>query len=137
MKVVLDTNVLVSGLLSPFQAPGEIVRMASAGMFQICYDARIISEYEQVLRRPKFGFHPAQTETLLEQLKACGFQAVGQPLPKLLPDVHDEPFLEVAIAAKAACLITGNLKHYPSSCSQGIRILPPQNFLTFYRKKTP
>lgn len=134
MKVVLDTNVLVSGLLSPFHAPGEIVRMTSAGMLQICYDARIISEYEQVLARPRFGFHAAHVEALLEQIKACGFQVVGRPLPRSLPDVCDEPFLEVAVAAKADCLITGNLKHYPLSFRQGIRILLPQDFLVFYRK---
>ena len=48
MKIVLDTNVLVSGLLSPYQAPGEIVRMCSSGTLSICYDARILGEYREV-----------------------------------------------------------------------------------------
>lgn len=44
MKVVLDTNVVVSGLLSPFGPPGEIVRMTADGFLELCYDARILSE---------------------------------------------------------------------------------------------
>jgi len=134
MKVVLDTNVLVSGLLSPFQAPGEIVRMTSAGTLQICYDARIISEYEKVLARPKFGFDLVSVEALLDEIKASGFQAAGQPLARPLPDIHDEPFLQAAIAAKVVCLITGNLKHYPPACRQGVEVLSSKNFLDFYRK---
>ena len=134
MKVVLDTNVLVSGLLSPFLAPAEIVRMTSAGILHICYDVRVISEYEQVLARPKFGFYLAHRTALLEQIKTAGFQAATRPLKEELPDREDEPFLEVAIAAKAACLITGNLKHYPPSLRQGVNVLSPQQFLDFYRK---
>jgi predicted nucleic acid-binding protein len=39
LRIVLDTNVLVSGLLSPFGAPGEIVRMVSSGALVLCVDA--------------------------------------------------------------------------------------------------
>ena len=134
MKIVLDTNVLVSGLLSPFQAPGEIVRMISAGFLRVCYDARIISEYEKVLQRPKFGFDHVHCEALVGQIKASGFQTASKPLSKSLLDIDDEPFLEVAIAASAVCLVTGNLKHYPASLHQGVKILSPHDFLDFYRK---
>ncbi len=49
MIVVVDTNVLVAGLLSPFGPPGEIVRMIVAGSLSLCFDARILSEYSDVL----------------------------------------------------------------------------------------
>jgi predicted nucleic acid-binding protein len=45
MDIVIDTNVLVAGLLSPFGACGEIVRMVSAGKLTLSFDARILSEY--------------------------------------------------------------------------------------------
>jgi len=51
MDIVIDTNVLVAGLLSPFGACGEIVRMVSAGKLTLSFDARILSEYNEVLRR--------------------------------------------------------------------------------------
>jgi uncharacterized protein len=135
MKIVLDTNVLVAGLLTPFNAPGEIVRMTSAGVLQLCHDARILSEYADVLNRKKFNFNPYHVDALLEQIKARGHQVSGVPLKKPLPDSDDEPFLEAAIAGKAACLVTGNLKHYPHADRQGISILSPSDFLTFYRER--
>ncbi|MBE0618826.1 MAG: putative toxin-antitoxin system toxin component, PIN family, partial [Proteobacteria bacterium] len=58
MIIVLDTNVLVAGLLSPFGPPGQIARMVSSEDLHLCVDARILSEYAEVLRRPRFGFAP-------------------------------------------------------------------------------
>ena len=46
----------------------------------------------------------------------------------------DEPFLEVALAGKVVCHVTGNLGHFPVSLRQGVKILSPDEFLTFYKK---
>ena len=135
MKIVLDTNVLVAGLLSPFNPPGEIVRMTSSGVLQLCFDARILSEYKGVLHRPKFSLDPYHVDVLLDQIKANGAHVVGVPLRKSLPDKTDEPFLEVAIAGKVECLVTGNLKHYPSADRQGVNVSSPADFLAFFRKQ--
>ena len=51
MNVVLDTNVLVSGLISPFGPPADIVRLLAAGAIRVCYDACIFGEYREVLSR--------------------------------------------------------------------------------------
>ena len=51
MRVVLDTNVLVSGLLSPYGSPGEIVRRLAAGELTPCLEVRILVEYREVLLR--------------------------------------------------------------------------------------
>ncbi len=135
MKMVLDTNVVVSGLLSPFGPPGEIIRMAASGCLELCYDARIICEYQNVLLREKFSFDKAQVEDLLEQIIACGNVTTGKPLVKRLPDPDDEPFLEVALGGKAWYLVTGNLKHYPIKKREGIQVVSPAEFLEIYRKK--
>jgi len=133
MKIVLDTNVLVSGLLSPYGAPGEIVRMVASGVLELCYDARVLSEYRSVLLRSKFPFHKTQVALLLDQIKARGYVVATKPLAKRLPDPDDEVFLEVALAGKARCLVTGNLKHYPKRLRQGVLILPPPELLEIYR----
>ena len=135
MKIVLDTNVLVSGLLRPFGAPGDIVRMTSSGTLELCYDARILSEYQNVLLRPKFHFDQAHVDALFDQIKACGHVVAAKPLAKALPDTDDESFLEVALAGKALCLITGNLKHYPTKKQQNTQVLSPMQFLEAYRGK--
>lgn len=133
MKVVLDTNVLVSGLLKPFGTPGEIVRMTSAGTLELCYDARIFSEYREVLLRPEFSFDEDHVDALLEQIKAAGHSVAGDPLKKRLPDPTDEAFLEAALAGKAERLITGNLKHFPADKREGVKVVSPSEFLEFYR----
>ena len=135
MKVVLDTNVVVSGLLSPFGGPGEIVRMAASGDIELYYDARILCEYREVLLRPKFSFNQIYIEDLLGQIKARGYIVAAKPLAKRLSDTDDEPFLEVALAGKAEYLITRNLKHYPANKQQGILVVSPEKFLEVYRKQ--
>lgn len=136
MKVVVDTNVLVAGLLSPFGPPGEIVRMIASGALRLCFDARILTEYSEVLARPKFQFNPEQTQALLEQIKTEGLSVAGEPLPARLPDPTDEPFLEAALAGDAECVITGNTKHFPPAKRQNMTVLSPTEYLDYYRKRT-
>lgn len=136
MKVVLDTNVLVAGLLNPYHAAGEVVAMASSGALVLCYDARIISEYKEVLTRPKFQFDQNQADDLIQFFQAQGEVAAPEPLKVRLPDADDEMFLEAAIAAQARCLITGNLKHYPAAKCQGVTVVSPADFIELYRKES-
>lgn len=135
MKVVLDTNVVVSGLLSPFGAPGEIVRMVASGALEICYDARILSEYRDVLLRPKFCFDQVHIDYLIDQIIACGHVVGSKPLVERLADPDDESFLEVALAGEVRCLVTGNLKHFPAKKRQGVIVVSPAEFLDVYRKE--
>ena len=136
MNVVLDTNVLVAGLLSPFGPCGEIVRMVSSGELTLALDARILTEYQDVLARPKFHFDHDKITTILDFIEHCGVIVAASPLKQSLPDPDDEPFLEVAIAARVVCLITGNQVHFPSGSCQGMIVLSPSDFLAFYRQHT-
>jgi len=135
MKIVPDTNVLVSGLLNPFSASGEIVRMIASGTLELCYDSRIFSEYRNVLLRAKFSFNHAHVYSLLDQIKSFGHVVAAKPLSTRLPDPFDEPFLEVALEEKAQCLVTGNLRHYPSKKCRNMTVLSPNDFLKFYVTK--
>ena len=135
MKIVLDTNVLVSGLLSPYGAPAGIVGMVSSGVLRLCYDARIMVEYQDVLARPKFQFDQKKVKDLLVFAQQSGEVAATSPLNARLPDVHDEIFLEVALAGRAAFLIMGNIKPFPASSRQGVNVVTPQEFLDLLRRK--
>lgn len=135
MNVAIDTNVIVAGLLSPFGTCGEIVRMISSGELMLCFDARILSEYNEVLLRPKFKFEEAKVAALLDYVSHSGRTVAPCPLTDSLPDADDEPFLEVAIAGQVECLVTGNEKHFPSKLCQGVKVFSPGEFVNFYKKQ--
>jgi putative PIN family toxin of toxin-antitoxin system len=129
LRIVLDTNALVSGLLSPFGPPGAIVRMVSSGVVVLCLDARIFTEYDDVLARPCFGFDPDAVAALLDYVEFRGEVVAAEPLPRHLPDPDGEPFLEVAAASGAECLVTGNLAHFPAEARAGVTVLSPAQFM--------
>jgi putative PIN family toxin of toxin-antitoxin system len=135
MKIVLDTNVLVVGLLSPFGPCAEIVRMVSSGELTLCVDALILAEYSEVLYRSKFGFDKDKVAAVLDHIEHRGHTVASSPLHHSLPDPDDEPFLKVAIAGKAVCLVTGNASHFPAKLRQGRKVPSPSGFLTFYKKQ--
>lgn len=134
MIIVLDTNVLVSGLLTPFGSSGEIVRMISSGKLTLEYDARILVEYQEVLSRPKFEFDKDTMDILIDYIKKNGRAVTTEPLAKPLPDPDDAPFLEVAIEGKSEILVTGNKVHYPVKFRKGIKVLSPTEFIKFFQK---
>lgn len=135
MRVVLDTNVLVSALLRPEGQPGRILDLVLAGDLEPVFDDRIVAEYQEVLRRPRFGFTPQDVDALLDYLETTGLNISAHPLAVALPDPDDVPFLEVAAAGEAAALVTGNLRHYPQEAivSSGVRVLSPADFLTWWQ----
>ena len=133
MRIVLDTNVLVSGLLQAVGTSGQIVRLVASGELVLCHDPRILLEYREVLLRPKFRFDTDRFHNLLQQILAEGVPVAAGPLPVTLPDPNDAPFLEVAQAGGARCLVTGNLKHYPEPARQGLEVVAPRAFLDLYR----
>ncbi|HJU06511.1 MAG TPA: PIN domain-containing protein [Nitrospiraceae bacterium] len=104
-------------------------------MLSLSFDARIMSEYADVLARPRFQFDEDQTQMLLEYIRTEGQVVTSEPLPAKLPDTADEPFLEVALAGRVQCLITGNMKHFPAPGRQGMTVLSPSEFLDFYRQE--
>ncbi len=132
MIVVLDTNVIVSGLLAPYGPCAAILRLVLSGEVSVCLDTRILCEYEQVLHRPKFGFDSENISALIEYLEWFGTSVVALPLPVSLPDPDDAPFLEVARTAGADCLVTGNTRHFPKKYRSGVQVVSPAEFLDVY-----
>jgi uncharacterized protein len=129
MIVVIDTNVFISGVIRPFSKPAAILRLAASGAIQPAYDVRLLSEYREVLRRPKFGFSSDAIEQLLFQIQEEGMAVVAAPLKFHLPDPDEEAFLEVALSARASALVTGNRRHFPKRIYEEVRILSSAEFL--------
>lgn len=130
MRVVVDTNVLVSGVINPHGAPGRVLDAVLAGTLMILHEDRIISEYREVLTRPVFGFRRDDIDTLVDFIEQSGERITAQPLSVVLPDPTDLPFLEVAISGRADALITGNVKHFkPRRGHHRMDIDTPAQFL--------
>ena len=134
MIVVIDTNVFVSGVIKPFSKPAAILRLAASGTLHMAYDLRLISEYREVLSRPKFGMATGALDRLLLQIQEEGTPVVASPLGFRLPDPEDEAFLEVALSAGAYALVTGNKRHFPKRAYGVVRILGPAEFLETWPK---
>jgi uncharacterized protein len=132
MTIVLDTNVLVSALLSPFGPPARTLDLLLAGEITLAFDDRLLIEYHDVLTRDRFGFEPGAVAELLAYLEYAGRATVALPLPVVLPDPDDIPFLEVAAAAEAT-LITVNGRHYPPEQRAGVLVLTPAEYVERWR----
>lgn len=135
MKVVLDTNVLVSGVMRRSTPPAALIDLVHQDRITLVVDDRILAEYREVLHRPALArwIAPAPRDFILDKI-LCDSLSVGAVASfGDLPDPNDAPFLEVAHAARAP-LVTGNLKHFPARLRRGVRVIPPADFLKEMRR---
>lgn len=124
---VLDTNVLVSGLLSPKGPPGRLVDAILSRRLKIAFDDRILQEYREVLARPMFHFKPSDVAAFWEVLP---FQRhlVAMPVEGLrASDAADTKFLEVAFTTDSKILVSGNEHHFPVESRGGVRVISPRD----------
>jgi len=132
MRVVVDTNVLVSGLISAEGPCGQILGLVAEGVLQPCLDERILAEYEVVLPRPELRIDPEDVAATIEIVRESAESLTPIPLPVNLPDPKDMPFLEVA-AASDAILVTGNLRQFPKRARKGVTVVSPRKLVELLR----
>ena len=130
MKIVMDTNILISGMLNPSGPPGRIVDLLRSGTLEIVTDDRILSEYTDVLRREYFldYFTASEREDVIDYLVKNSHYTLSKVIVRDVPDEGDVPFLEIALT-EGVTLITGNLKHYPETARMGCQVLTPRQFI--------
>jgi uncharacterized protein len=129
LEAVIDTNVLVSGLLCADSAPGEIIDLVFGSVIVPVFDDRILFEYRDVLLRPKFSFPSPIVEDLLSAFIVVGRQVIVAHTHVLLPDEKDRCFYECALSSASKALITGNRKHFPALKCPGIIVRSPSEIL--------
>ena len=114
---VIDTNVLVSALLSGRDdaATVQVVERVLSGSIIPLYSGPILAEYREVLHRRKFGFSAELAEHLISAVEKFGISVDPGSRQFSLPDVKDLPFYAVVMEKRdeGAYLVTGNLKHFP------------------------
>jgi putative PIN family toxin of toxin-antitoxin system len=125
MRIVLDTNVIVSALLNPSGAPAGVLSLVLRGSATLLLDNRILFEYSDVLRRKKFAFPSHAIDALLDFVRASAQYVTAAQSTNRLPDEDDRPFYEVAVSGSADYLITGNKRHF----SRKSFVVTPAEFL--------
>jgi uncharacterized protein len=113
IRAVIDTNVLVSALISPSGNEALLLLAVKQGLVRPCFSAAALKEYSEVLARPKFAFSLDEITALIDLLKRQGDLLHPAPLSGISPDPKDDKFLACALAAKSDFVVTGNKKDFP------------------------
>ncbi len=130
LTIVLDTNVLISGLLSSKGALAKILDLILGDQVLVAYDNRILGEYEDVLSRPEFHIHPSRAFAVVNHIEVSGNYIESESLStEGFTDPDDIMFAEVFITSEAEALDTGNLRHYKPLLSKNMLALTPAQFL--------
>ena len=134
MKIVCDTNVLVSATLSD-GTPRKLLRLIACGKVENAVSLEILAEAKNVLVRPKFGFSPEQVTHAIDVFSGISLLvAPVQRVDAIKDDPSDNRILEAADAATADCIVSGD-KHLLNLQSwNGIEILSPADFLERHGK---
>lgn len=134
IKVVLDANVLVSGLISRKGPPGQILDAWMVGQFQICFSPQILEELSRVLQYPRIQerLEKKQAIALLEMISTDAEMVKGTlKVDVLTHDPSDNVYLACAVEAKTDYLVTGNSDHFEEAGTKyrGVMIISPRTFL--------
>ena len=123
-NAVIDTNVLVSGLLSANGTPARIIDAFKERQFYLYYSKEILTEYQDVLCREKLGLSTKDVEVFLYKVCRVGISVMSVLSNIPLIDEDDRVFYDTA-RTSGAVLVTGNIRHYPAEPF----IMTPADFL--------
>ncbi|MDA3951261.1 MAG: putative toxin-antitoxin system toxin component, PIN family [Spirochaeta sp.] len=131
MRVVVDTNVIVSGLLKAGTPPAMVLNLVISETIRMLVNEAVLSEYETVLGRSKFGFDPEAIADFMSFIRHESEHIVTTPAAKTTTDPDDQVFYDIAITGHAEYLITGNIAHFPDEKW----IMTPRQFVEIVREK--
>jgi putative PIN family toxin of toxin-antitoxin system len=113
IRVVIDTNVLVSANIKTKGAEARVLDLVATGRLQLYISEPILAEYQGVLSRPKLRLDPKRVQDSLDLIQSVSTIIEPQLTLAVSPDEPDNRFLECAEAAQADYLVTGNKRHFP------------------------
>ena len=125
MKIILDTNVVVSALLSPTGAPARILALVLKGTITMAYNNSILAEYMDVLNRRKLKINKELIGPIVDFINKEGKYMTADPQKIKLPDEDDRVFYELYKSGEIDYLVTGNIRHFPRENG----IVTPKTFL--------
>jgi uncharacterized protein len=130
-KIVLDTNVLVSGLLSKSYPYRILYELVANEQVSLLLSPDVLAEYQDVLSRDKFSRFPnfkAKANTALQHINRVGLMKTPDFVLDVITDYADNRFLELAVFAQADYLITGNTRDFTFDKYEDITIISPADY---------
>lgn len=113
IRVVIDTNIVVSAMLRSGSLPEAVLSLATDRIVQLYVSEGILAEYQEVLNRPKLGISLKTIATALTRIREVSLVVRPSQSVNACSDPDDNIFLECAQAARADYLVTGNTAHFP------------------------
>jgi putative PIN family toxin of toxin-antitoxin system len=113
LRLVIDTNVVVSAALKPEGLQRTVVLLAMTKPARWYISEAILAEYALVLTRPELKMRRSLRQQLLQLIKNHAHVVVPSRIAQITSDPADNIFLECADAARADYLLTGNQRHFP------------------------
>lgn len=123
IRVVVDTNVLVSALNSSTGNEALLPDAIRLRLLSPCFSNEILEDYKEVLQRPKFGFEIDEIQSLLDLVRERGELIRPTRIAPTSPDPDDDKFIACAKSAKAEFLVTGNKRHYHQKWLAGTKLV--------------
>lgn len=136
IRVVLDTNVIVSAYLNPDGLPFFILKLALSGAFRLYASEPILLEYAELLLRKSYPLNRRRTRLLLRKIRQAATVVRPAGGIAVARDPDDNMFLECAAAVRANYLVTGNTAHFPKSWKY-TRVITPRMFLNIWKDLRP
>lgn len=131
IRVVIDTNVVISALLHAKSLPEAVINLAFSGDVQWVASEPILAEYAEVLQRPRFAIGPARAADVMSRIRESVLLVTPTVRIEATKDPDDNMFLECAQAIDAAYIVTGNLRHFPKMW-QKTRVVTPREFIDLW-----
>jgi len=128
IRVVFDTNILFSAAFKSVGVPAQVLDLVIPGVLTPCLSGAIMDEYQDVLTRPILQPHAARAREVLALMAEFAVHVSPAQKLSLCSDPDDDRFLECALAAEAAYLVTGNLRHFPKGY-EPVSIVTPRQLL--------
>jgi uncharacterized protein len=134
IRVVLDTNIVVSAALRSGSLPEAVLNFALDGRAELCLSEAIFSEYKDVLTRTHLAIEPNLSALALDRIHAAAKLFSPGIVVAGCSDPDDNIFLECAEAAAADYLITGNQRHFPDRWKK-TRVISAREFVEIIMEK--
>lgn len=129
MRVVLDTNILISACWTPTGNEAQV--LALAGQLTFCVSDLLVAEYRDVAQRKKFATRRDCLDAQIAALLAAAVRVDSYPACAACSDPDDNLLLDTALAARARYVVTGNLRHFPARW-QGIEVVNARTLLELF-----
>ncbi len=137
MRLVIDTNILISALLSGTSLPAHLIVLWREGRFDLLTSAEQLDELIRVTRYPKIRrrLAPALAGRLINEIRDLSVLLTELPAVTASPDAHDNYLLAMAVSGSADFLVTGDKRHLLAlRLFEGTKIITVRDFLVMHRR---